>query len=301
MERMRQMANIAYLGLGIMGRGMVANLLKGGHSVTVWNRSAERVQPLVAKGAKAASSPAEAVRGAELIMYCLSDDAAVEDLLWGAGGLMNAVQAGQVAVDMTTVHPDTSLKSASAYAAKGVEFLDAPVFGSKNEAAGGGLWIVVGGKREVYDRVKPVLELLSETTHYMGESGKGSSMKLVGNTIVAFQLEALGEAMILATKAGLNPRDVLGVLHVTDFKSPIFDGVGNALINRDFETFFALKLMLKDANLIARFAQDLRAPMPALSVIREMIKGGVNRGWGEENASAFIKNLEEQAGVQVKA
>ncbi|MGL4650156.1 MAG: NAD(P)-dependent oxidoreductase, partial [Caldilineaceae bacterium] len=213
---------------------------------------------------------------------------------------LDAVQPGQIAVDMTTVHPDTARKSYAAYAAKGVEFLDAPVFGSKNEAAGGGLWIVVGGKREIYERVQPVLALLSETTHYMGENGQGASMKLVGNTIVAFQLEAIGEAMILATRAGLNPHDVLDVLHVTDFKSPIFDGVGGALVRRDFETFFALKLMLKDANLINRFAQDLRVPMPALAVIREQIKGGVNRGWGEENASAFIKNLEEQAGVQVK-
>jgi 3-hydroxyisobutyrate dehydrogenase-like beta-hydroxyacid dehydrogenase len=202
---------------------------------------------------------------------------------------------------MTTVHPDTSRKSAAAYAEKGAEFLDAPVFGSKNEAANGGLWIVVGGTREVYDRMLPILDVLSETTHYMGLTPMGASMKLVGNTIVAFQLEAIGEAMILATKAGLNPHDVLGVLHVTDFKSPIFDGVGNALVNRNFETYFALNLMLKDANLIARFAQDLKVPMPALSVVREMIKGGVNRGWGEENASAFIKNLEEQAGVQVKA
>jgi 3-hydroxyisobutyrate dehydrogenase-like beta-hydroxyacid dehydrogenase len=294
------MTNIAYFGLGIMGRGMVGNLLKGGHSVTVWNRTPERMEPLVAQGAQAAASPAEAVQGAELVMYCLSDDAAVEDLLWGAGGLMAAVQPGQIAIDLTTVHPDTSRKSAAAYAEKGVEFLDAPVFGSKNEAAGGGLWIVVGGKRAIYEKVLPVLELLSETTHYMGENGMGSSMKLVGNTLVAFQLEAIGEALILATRAGLNPNDVLDVVHVTDFKSPIFDGVGGALVKRDFETFFALKLMLKDANLIARFAQDLRVPMPALAAIREQIKGGVNRGWGEENASAFIKNLEEQAGVQVK-
>lgn len=125
-------------------------------------------------------------------------------------------------------------------------------------------------------------------------------MKLVGNLVVAFQLEALGEAMILATKAGLDPQDVLGVLHVTDFKSPIFDGVGNALIERDFSTHFALKLMLKDANLISSFAQDLNSPTPAMAVIREVIKGAVNKGWGELNASALIQNLEDQAGVEVK-
>jgi 3-hydroxyisobutyrate dehydrogenase-like beta-hydroxyacid dehydrogenase len=294
------MKKIAYLGMGTMGRGMASNLIKAGHEVTVWNRSAERCADLVARGARQATTPAEAVKGAELIMYCLSDDAAVEDLVWGAGDLLSAVQPGQIVVDMTTLYPSVSLKEAAAYGAKGARFLDAPVFGSKNEAAGGGLWIVVGGDKALYEEVKPVLEVISETTHYMGENSKGTSMKLVGNLVVAAQLEALGEAMILATKAGLDPVDVLGVLHVTDFKSPIFDGVGNALINRDFSTHFALKLMLKDANLIARFAQDLNVPTPASAATREVIKGAINKGWGEENASAFIRNLEEQAGVVVQ-
>jgi 3-hydroxyisobutyrate dehydrogenase-like beta-hydroxyacid dehydrogenase len=294
------MKKIAYLGLGIMGRGMVGNLLKAGYEVTVWNRTPERAAPLVAQGAKQADSPAQAAAGAEVIMYCLSDDKSVEDLVFGSGNLLAGVRQGQVVVDMTTCYPDTTRKEAAAYAEKGVEFLDAPVFGSKNEAANGGLWIVVGGKKELFERVKPILEVLSETTHYMGGTAMGTSMKLVGNLVVASQLEALGEAMILATKAGLNPEDVLGVLHVTDFKSPIFDGVGQALINRDFSTHFALKLMLKDAHLISRFAQDLNVPIPASAATREVIKAAVNKGWGELNASAFIQALEELAGVQVK-
>lgn len=291
---------IAYLGLGIMGRGMVSNLLKAGYPVTVWNRTAERCSSLVEQGAKQAGTPALAAAEADVIMYCLSDDSAVEDLVFGAGDLLSGVEEGQIVVDMTSVHPDTSRLEAAAYAEKGVQFLDAPVFGSKNEAAGGGLWIVVGGKKELFEEVKPILEVLSETTHYMGGTAQGASMKLVGNLVVASQLEALGEAMILATRAGLDPQDVLGVLHVTDFKSPIFDGVGNALIERDFSTHFALKLMLKDANLIARFAEDLNAPIPAMAATREVIKGAVNKGWGELNASALIQNLEDQAGVQVK-
>jgi 3-hydroxyisobutyrate dehydrogenase-like beta-hydroxyacid dehydrogenase len=291
---------IAYLGMGTMGRGMVGNLLKAGYHVTVWNRTSDRCVALVKKGAKEATTAAKAVTGADLIMYCLSDDAAVEDLVWGAGELLSAVEADQIVVDMSTVHPDTSRKSAAAYAAKKVRFLEAPVFGSKNEAANAGLWIVVGGDKGLYDEVLPVLKVLSETTHYMGGTGKGTSMKLVGNLLVAAELEALGEAMVLATKAGLDPEDVLGVLHVTDFKCPIYDGVGGALIKRDFEKHFALKLMLKDANLIARFAQDLNVPTPAAAAIRENIKAAVNKGWGDQNASALIRNLEDQAGVIVK-
>lgn len=294
------MTKIAYLGLGIMGRGMAANLLKAGYPLTIWNRTAKRAEELVLQGATQALTPAAAVADADVVMYCLSDDAAVEDLVFGSGDLLSGVKSGQIVIDLTTVHPDTTRKEAAAYATKGVRFLDAPVFGSKNEAAAGGLWIVVGGEKALFEEVKPILEALSETTHYMGDVAMGSSMKLVGNLVVAAQLEALGEAMVLATKAGLDPEDVLGVLHVTDFKSPIFDGVGQMLLNRDFSTHFSLKLMLKDANLIARFAQDLNVPIPASAATREVIKAAVNKGWGEENASAFIKNLEEQAGVVVQ-
>ena len=294
------MKKIAYLGMGIMGRGMAANLIKAGYPVTVWNRTPDRCQPLVALGASQAATPADAAAGAEVIMFCLNDDAGVEDLIWGEGALLASVKAGQTVIDMTTVHPDTSRKEAAAFSAKGVGFLEAPVNGSKNEAAGGGLWIVVGGDKALYEEVKPILAVLSESTHYMGVNGQGASMKLVGNLVVASMLEALGEAMVLATKAGLNPEDVLGVLHVTDFKPPIYDGVGGMLINRDFETHFALKLMLKDANLISKFAQDLNVPLPAVAATREVIKAAVNKGWGEENASAFIKVLEEQAGVVVQ-
>lgn len=290
---------IAYLGLGTMGSGMASNLLKTGYTVTVWNRSPEHCQPLVEQGATQADTPAQATANADVVMYCLSNDTAVEEVVFGQDGVLSAAHSGQTAINMSTVHPDTSRREAAAYAQKGVGFLDAPVFGSKNESAAGGLWILVGGELEVFAKVKPILEPLSETIHYMGETGKGAAMKLVGNLIVASQIEALGEAMVLATKAGLNPQEVLDVLHVVDFRSPLFDGMGSALVKRDFSTSFALKWLLKDANLIARFAQDLNSPIPAAAVVRENIKTAINQGWGEENASALIKALELQAKTTV--
>ncbi len=295
------MERIAYLGLGIMGSGMATNLLKAGYSVTVWNRSPEVGKPLVEQGATQAETPAKAVQDADVILYSLANDSAVEAVVFGQNGILANVRSEQIAIDMSTVHPDTSRREAAAFAEKQVEFLDAPVFGSKNESAAGGLWIVVGGKREIFERVKPILESMSETVHYMGDTGKGASMKLIGNSIVATQIEALGEAMILATKAGLNPKDVLDVLHVVDFRSPIFDGMGKMLLDRDFTPSFALKHLLKDANLIARLAQDLNAPTPAAAIVRETIKAAVNQGWGEENASALIKMLEIEAGVTVES
>ncbi len=293
------MERIAYLGMGIMGSAMASNLVKAGYPVTVWNRTTERCDPVVALGARRADTPAEAVTDAEVIMYCFSDDTAVEAAVFGENGVLEGVHSGQIAVNMTTVYPALSLREAQAYAQRGVEFLDAPVFGSKGEVQAGGLWIVVGGKREIFDRVRPILEVLSETTHYMGGTGKGTSMKLVGNLLVAAQLESLGEAMVLATKAGLSPEDVLGVIKVADFTSPILVGVGGSLIKRDFEVSFALKHMLKDAKLISQFTSELNTPAPATVATLETIKAAVNHGWGEENASALIKALEMLANVQV--
>jgi 3-hydroxyisobutyrate dehydrogenase-like beta-hydroxyacid dehydrogenase len=293
------MKKIGFIGLGTMGSGIASTLLKTGYELTVWSRNADHAKPLVKAGAKAAPSIRDAVKGAEVVSYCLSDDHAVEEVVFGAGGVLSSVSRGQIVLDHSTVHPSTSVREAEAYRGKGVEFVDTPVFGSRNEAASGGLWVLAGGKREVFERVRPILDAIGETVHYMGEHGKGAAMKLVGNLIVASQLEALGEAMVLATKAGLNPQDVLRVLDVTDFRSPIISGVGAALIKRDFRPDFALKHMLKDANLIARFAQDLNSPIPALAVIRETIKSAVNQGWGDENASAMIKALELDGRVQV--
>lgn len=294
------MEKIAFLGIGIMGNNVVTNLLKAGYPVTVYNRTKARTDPLVKLGAKYAASPKEAVKDADVVMIMLSDDSAIENVVFGKDGALEGVKAGQIAMDLTTCLPKTSLREASAFNAKGVEFLDSPVFGSKAESRDAGLWIVIGGKKEIYEKMLPIYKKISETQHYMGENGKGSSMKLVGNLIVASQIHALGEAMTLAAKAGLDPKDVLGVVHVTDFKSPIFDGVGDALCRRDFSPSFYLKLMLKDANLISSFAQDLNVPVPGAAAIRETIKAAVNKGWGEENASALIKVLEQQAGVEVK-
>lgn len=293
------MESIAYLGLGTMGSGMAANLIKAGYPVTVWNRTVEKAEPLVNLGAEQASTPKEAVADVNVIMCCLSDDEAVENVLFSEEGVLVGAHADQIALDMSTVHPKTSHAESEAYAAVGVQFLDAPVFGSKGEARDGELWIVVGGKRGVLDHVRPILDPLSSSVHYMGGTGMGTSMKLVGNLIVAAQMEAVGEALLLATKAGLDPNDVMDVLDVVDFRSPLISGVGRSLAERDFSTSFALRHMLKDANLIARLAEELGSPIPETAVVRETIKAAVNQGWGDENASALIKALEVQAGTEV--
>ena len=291
------MTTIAYLGLGTMGRGMVANLVRAGHDVTVFNRTASRADGL--EGVRTAPTVAEAVAGREVVLYCLSDDTAVRDVVLAEGGLIEVVDAMSVVVDMSTISPEVSAQEAAGFAARGVAFVDAPVFGSKGEAAAGGLWVVAGGEPEVFERVRPVLEAVSETVHLMGPVGSGVRMKLVGNSVVAAQLSALGQALTLARKAGLDLDRVLDVLAVTDFRSPIFDGVGPAVLAGDYSPSFALHLMLKDARLVQAFGAGLGVPVDGTDVVEGALAEAVEKGYGDENASALIKVMAERAGVSL--
>jgi len=292
---------ISYVGLGTMGGGMVSNLLKAGYELTVWNRGIERSKPFARKGARVADTPANAVRDVDLVMYSLSNDQAVEEVVFGANGILSGINAGQIAMDMSTVLPATSLREQEAYSKRGADFLDAPVFGSKKEAADAKLWIMAAGKRDAFEKVKPVLQHLGQTIHYFGKNGNAAAMKLVGNLIVALEMEALAEGLVLAQKAGLDLSTVMEVVKVADFRSPLLVGNGQNILRRDFSTSFALKLMLKDAGLIEKFAGSLQSPIPALRVVQKNLESAVALGFGKENASAVIKALEKEAGVEVKA
>ena len=280
---------------------MAANLLKAGYELTVWNRSAEKCEPFARNGARVADTPRDAVRNVDLVMYCLSNDQAVEDVVFGANGILSGINQGQIAIDMSTVLPETSLREQEAYAKRGVDFLDAPVFGSKQESADAKLWIMAAGNKAVFEKVKPILEHLGQTVHYFGKNGNAAAMKLVGNLIVALEMEALAEGLVLAQKAGLDLKTVMEVVKVADFRSPLLVSNGQNILKRDFSTSFALKLMLKDAELIKRFAESLQSPIPALHVAGKNLGSAVALGFGQENASALIKALEKEAGVEVKA
>jgi len=295
------MKTISYFGLGTMGSGMASNLLKAGYELTVWNRSAEKCEPFARNGARVADTPRDAVRNVDLVMYCLSNDQAVEDVVFAANGILSGINQGQVAIDMSTVLPETSLREQEAYAKRGVDFLDAPVFGSKQESADAKLWIMAAGNKAVFEKVKPILEHLGQTVHYFGKNGNAAAMKLVGNLIVALEMEALAEGLVLAQKAGLDLKTVMEVVKVADFRSPLLVSNGQNILKRDFSTSFALKLMLKDAGLIEKFAESLSSPIPALHVAGKNLGSAVALGYGQENASALIKALEKEAGVEVKA
>ena len=293
------MTKIAYLGMGTMGSGMAANLAKAGHEVSAWNRTPKTSPVLQDAELRVTTDLATALEGAEVVMYCLSDDAAVDDLVFGSHNLLEQVPAGAVIIDLSTIDPETSNRERVAFEAKGHAFLDAPVFGTKGEAEGAGLWIVVGGPKNVFDSALPLFQAISETVHYMGAGGKGTSMKLVGNLLVASQLQALGEALTLAKKAGLNLADVQEVLDVADFRTPIYYGVGRGAQAGDYTVNFALKLMLKDAKLIQDFAGRLGSPVPTAATAQKYIEESIKDGHGDLNASALILAIAKEAGVDL--
>jgi 3-hydroxyisobutyrate dehydrogenase-like beta-hydroxyacid dehydrogenase len=292
---------ISYLGLGTMGSGIASNLLETGYQLTVWNRSVEKCEPFARKGARVADTPTDAVREVDLVMYCLSNDQAVEEVVFGTKGILGGIKEGVIAIDMSTVLPATSLREQEAYANHGVDFLDAPVFGSKQESADAKLWIMAAGNKAIFEKVKPVLEHLGQTVHYFGKNGNATAMKLVGNLIVALEMEALAEGLVLAQKAGLDLKTVMEVVKVADFRSPLLVSNGQNILKRDFSPSFALKLMLKDVGLIERFGDSLQSPVPGLRLVGRNLASAFALGFGKENASALIKALEAKGDVAVKA
>lgn len=293
------MAKVSFIGLGIMGSGMIGNLAKAGHDVTVWNRSESKYEEIRKIGANTVSDPTELLADADFLMYCLADDAAVEAVFLNGPSLASKVDPKTVVIDLSTIDPKTSAVERKIYEDRGVSFLDAPIFGTKGEARDGGLWIVIGGPKEVFEKSRPVLEPISETLHYMGEGGNGTKMKLVGNLLVASQIVSIGEALSLAKKAGLDLKSVLEVAAVADFKTPIYAGVGAGVIKGDYEVNFPLKLMLKDARLIQAFASRLDSPVSIAVTTEELAKEGVDAGMGELNASAIVKVISNRAGVNL--
>ena len=292
---------ISYLGLGTMGSGMASNLLKTGYQLTVWNRSVEKCEPFARKGARVADTPTDAVREVDLVMYCLSNDQAVEEVVFGTKGILGGIKEGVIAIDMSTVLPATSLREQEAYANHGVDFLDAPVFGSKQESADAKLWIMAAGNKAIFEKVKPVLEHLGQTVHYFGKNGNATAMKLVGNLIVALEMEALAEGLVLAQKAGLDLKTVMEVVKVADFRSPLLVSNGQNILKRDFSPSFALKLMLKDVGLIERFGDSLQSPVPGAAPGRAKSRLGLCSWFWKRKCLGLDQGARSKRGCSCKS
>ncbi len=290
---------IGFIGLGLMGSGMARNLIRKGNQVRLYNRTRAKAEEVAKIGGEVVDSAAEAARGAEVVVTMLADPAALLEVVDGPNGVLTTIKPGAVLIDSSTVSPPTTLRVLELLSAKGADMLDAPVFGSKNEAEKGELGFIVGGKPEVLARVQTVLDAMGRT-NYVGPNGMGAYAKLVVNLIIAGTLQAFNEGFVLATKAGIDPDAMLRIILSSRARSGIIEMKAPQILKRDFSPFFPLQLMAKDMRLVLETAGALDVQLPFAASLSKVYESCLADGLAGEDFAATIKPLETQAGVEVK-
>ena len=294
------MNRVAFLGLGIMGSRMCKRLLASGFELTVWNRTAKKMQALVRSGAKQAKSPKEAAFGADFVLTMLADPVSVKETVLGPEGLAEGITKDAILVDFTTVDPETPQRIEKVIRDKGAYFLESPVTGSKPAAVSGELVLMVGGDKEILDRARPVLEPLSKKIVHMGPVGSGSRMKLANNLIIAGSMQSLFEGMTLGRKGGLKAEAMLEVLTSGSLSSLLLKMKGTAIRERRFEPNFSVRHMAKDVFLAVREAHRQGLSLAELSTLHTLYESAMAQGLGEEDFSALIKVTERMSGIPDK-
>jgi 3-hydroxyisobutyrate dehydrogenase-like beta-hydroxyacid dehydrogenase len=282
-----------------MGQSMAANLVKAGHEVTVWNRTPGKL----VEGAGIAPTPAAAAQGAEVVWLCVSDTAAVEQTLFGMNGdgVERSLTAGMIVADSSTISPSATIKFADRLRARGVHYVDAPMTGSKIGAANGSLIFMVGGDQPILDRLDPLFTAMGKKIFRMGQTGKGQATKLAMNLQIALIFEGFAEALTLATKLGVDPKQLLSLIEATMVRSGVIDYKGPFVLNRDFSPNFPLRLMHKDILLALESAKEARVKLPALETVEEIYQLSTEDGHRDLDYAATLTLLEKWAGVQVKS
>jgi 3-hydroxyisobutyrate dehydrogenase len=289
---------VGFAGLGLMGSRMAENLLKKGFPLTVWNRTPGRAEPLAKAGARVAKTPWELAEHSDVVVACVADPPAVERLVFAEDGLLGAVRPGFRYVEASTVDPVTTLRVQKALRERGGDALEAPMTGSKNGAANGTLLFMTGGAHEVHQELEPVLMAMGTKAIWCGEMGQGSTMKLIGNTLISFMLEGLCEGLVVGQKAGLGVEKMIEVIMASGFSSPYYTFKGNAIAKRDFDQHFSIDLLVKDQTLMLEMAAAQRTSLPGLAAIREVCQAARGQGLGQEDIGAVVKALERMAGVE---
>jgi 3-hydroxyisobutyrate dehydrogenase len=262
---------VGFIGLGLMGRPMAANLLKAGHEVTVWNRTASRADDLGAQGAKRAATPRELAAASEVVITIVSDPPALESVLWGDDGVFAGLKRGSVLVDSSTVSPALERRAAAAAAAQGAEFLEAPVTGGTWGAEKGELVFMVGGEAATLKRVEPVLGVMGKKWFHLGPHGAGQTVKLAMNLLLALEAEAFAESLALVRRAGIAGEKLFEVMQTSMGRSGLLDIKGPMMLKGEYKPSFPLRLMHKDMSLALDLANQLGVPLPSAAATREVL------------------------------
>ncbi len=293
------MTQIGFIGLGIMGRGMTNNLLKAGHKVTVWNRTAARMDEFAAAGAQTASSPAELAAQCNMILICVSDTPDVEAVLFGENGVSAGIKSGALVVDHSTISPQKTVEMAKRLNAQGVAYLDAPVSGGSEGAAKGILSIMVGGEATDFERAMPILQAYGKTITHVGAQGAGQMAKLVNQILVVVNQLAASEALLFAQAGGLDLAKTIDAVKGGAAGSWMLANRGPQMIVRDFRPGFTIDLQQKDLRLVLEAADAMGIPLIATGMVFQMYRTLQSQGLGGDGNHGLVKALEKMMGMEL--
>ncbi len=292
------MADIGFIGLGIMGKPMVRNLMEAGNTVTVYDIIGTAVEEMATEGATPASSSREVAEKNPLIITMVPDSADAEAAILGPNGVLEGAASGSVVIDMSSIAPASSQKIAAGCEAQGVDFLDAPVSGGETGAIAGTLAIMVGGKQDVYDKYVDTFAPMGSST-YCGDYGAGNTTKLANQIIVAINIAAAGEALVLAKKAGLDPNIVFEAIKGGLAGSTVLNTKGPMMIEGNFDPGFRIRLHQKDLNNALQTARELSVPLPFTALAQQIIGSLMNDGKGDADHSAIANFIEDMANTTI--
>ncbi|MCD9586754.1 2-hydroxy-3-oxopropionate reductase [Streptomyces sp. 8ZJF_21] len=290
---------IAFIGLGIMGGPMAANLVRAGHTVTGYNRSRPAIDKLVAAGGRGAGSVAEAVADAEVVITMVPADPQVEEVVLGEGGVLEHVKPGTLVIDMSSITPQTSIKVAAAAKEKGVRTLDAPVSGGEAGAIEAVLSIMVGGEADDFADAKPVFDAMGTTVIHVGPTGAGQTVKAANQLIVAVNIQVVAEAVVFLENAGVDLPVALDVLAGGLAGSTVLNRKKANMVNREFAPGFRIDLHHKDMGIVTAAARAVEAPLPVGSLAAQLVASARANGDGSLDHSALLRGVEHLAGREV--
>lgn len=288
-----ELKKIGFIGLGIMGKPMVRNLLKAGYTPIVFNRSQSAIDELVSEGAIAATSAKEVTEKSDVVITMLPDTPDVEAVVLGENGVLAGAREGLLLIDMSSISPVVTRKIALEAEKKGVKMLDAPVSGGDKGAIAGTLSIMVGGEPEDFERAKPIFEAMGKTIVLCGAIGSGQIVKACNQIVVALVIEAVSEALVLGSKAGVKPEIIVQVLSGGLAQNRVMDLRGQTMIEHNFTPGFKAKLHRKDLNIILQTAQEYGVALPVSEMVEQMFTNLVENGKGDLDHSSLLTVIEE--------
>jgi 2-hydroxy-3-oxopropionate reductase len=291
---------IGFIGLGIMGKHMASHLLKAGYHLVAYDLLPDNLEKIVALGAEQGNSPADVAKRSDLVISMVPDSPDVEKVALGVNGIEAAARPGLIYIDMSTISPGVACQVASRLGEKGIRCLDAPVSGGETGAQNATLSIMVGGPQDLLEEVKPVLDVMGKTITRCGENGAGQIVKACNQIQVAMNMIGMAEALVLGTKAGVDPAVILKVLGGGYAQNRVMDVRGPRLIQGDFTPGFKGKFHLKDLNIVMDTARDLNVPLPASTIVHELFQKLIETGRGDLDHSAVITILEDLAGIKAR-